>query len=96
MHSTYLQVQEGHNVPTGDYKTMSLEYRVQDGMLMVVATTAVRVPALQRQISEAETALSLLVGRIPGTVPFDVPASLSLPPLPSMIMIRVVDWTCEI
>ena len=42
MHSTYLQVQEGHNVPTGDYKTMSLEYRVQDGMLMVVATTAVQ------------------------------------------------------
>ena len=34
MLTTYLQVQEGHNVPTGDDKTMSLEYRVQDGMLM--------------------------------------------------------------
>jgi multidrug efflux system outer membrane protein len=48
----------------------------------VVATTAVRVPALRRQISEAENALSLLVGRIPGTVALDVPANLSLPPLP--------------
>ena len=71
----------------------SAEVRQQES---VVATTAVRVPALQRQISEAETALSLLVGRIPGTVPFDVPASLSLPPilpvgLPSTLLERRPD-----
>ena len=29
----YLQVQEGHDAPIGDDGTMSLEYRVQDGML---------------------------------------------------------------
>ena len=30
--TTTLQVQEGHITPTGDDVTMSLEYRVQDGM----------------------------------------------------------------
>ena len=30
--ATYLPVQEGHDAPTGDDGTMSLEYRGQDGM----------------------------------------------------------------
>ena len=48
----------------------------------VVATTAARVPALRRQISEAENALSILVGRVPGTLRLSGPVSLTLPPLP--------------
>jgi len=48
----------------------------------VVATTAARVPALRRQIAEAENALSLLVGRVPGTLRFDASATLALTPLP--------------
>ena len=48
----------------------------------VVASTAVRVPAIRRQIAETENALSILVGSIPGTLRFDVPASLSLLPIP--------------
>ena len=30
--ATYLPVQEGHDAPTGDDGTMSLEYRGQDGV----------------------------------------------------------------
>ena len=55
------------------------EVRQQDS---VVASTAVRVPAIRRQIAETENALSILVGSIPGTLRFDVPASLSLLPIP--------------
>lgn len=48
----------------------------------VVATTAARVPTLRRQIAEAENALSLLVGRVPGTLRFEGGATLALTPLP--------------
>ncbi len=48
----------------------------------VVATTAARVPALRRQISEAENALSVLVGRVPGALRLTGPVTLALPALP--------------
>ncbi len=49
----------------------------------VVATTAARVPALRRQIAEAENALQILVGRNPGSLRVDVPPTLSLPAIPA-------------
>lgn len=52
------------------------EERQQESAL---AATAARLPVLRRQISEAENALSLLLGRHPGAIRFETPAALELP-----------------
>ena len=69
------------------------EERQQEAAL---AGTESRLPALKRQIAEAENALSILVGRIPGGMVFDVPATLALPAalppgLPSALLERRPD-----
>lgn len=44
----------------------------------IVHTTSARIPALKRQISEVKNALTLLMGRTPGTLQLASPAPLSL------------------
>jgi multidrug efflux system outer membrane protein len=61
-----------------------------------LATTEARLPALRRQIAEAETALSLLLGRHPGGFSFDSRAEIALPAhiptgLPSSLLERRPD-----
>jgi multidrug efflux system outer membrane protein len=62
----------------------------------VVASTEAALPVLKRQIAEIETALSVLVGRAPGSLRFETPATLSLPAelpagLPSALLERRPD-----
>ena len=62
----------------------------------VVANTESRLPVVQRQIAAAENALSILIGRAPGGVPFAAPATLDLPAavpagLPSQLLERRPD-----
>ncbi len=69
------------------------EERQQESAL---AATEARLPTLKRQVAEAENALSILVGRVPGSLVFDVPATLALPPalpsgLPSALLERRPD-----
>ena len=62
----------------------------------VLASTEALLPGLKRQIAETENALSILVGRVPGTLRFDTPATLGLPAalpadLPSALLERRPD-----
>ncbi len=62
----------------------------------VLATTEARLPALQRQIAEAENSLSILMGRIPGSFDFAALPPLALPEqappgLPSALLERRPD-----
>ena len=62
----------------------------------VLASTEAALPTLKRQIAEIETALSVLVGRAPGSLRFQTPAALSLPAelpagLPSALLERRPD-----
>ena len=62
----------------------------------VLASTEARLPGLKRQISEVETALSILCGRVPGALRFDTPPTLTLPAalptgLPSTLLERRPD-----
>lgn len=61
-----------------------------------IASTEAQLPNLRRQIAETENALSLLLGRHPGAMQFDTPASLVLPDfippgLPSVLLERRPD-----
>nr|MBL8409914.1 efflux transporter outer membrane subunit [Dechloromonas sp.] len=54
------------------------EERQQESAL---GATEARLPALRRQIAEAENALSILLGRHPGAIVFETPSSLVIPNL---------------
>lgn len=54
------------------------EERQQESAL---GATEARLPALRRQIAETENALSILIGRHPGAIPFETPPSLVIPNL---------------
>lgn len=63
---------------------------------VVLATTEARLPVLRQQAAASENALSILLGRIPGAVPFVTPPTLELPAeipagLPSALLERRPD-----
>lgn len=63
---------------------------------VALATTEARLPVLKAQAAASENALSILLGRVPGAIPFPTPPSLVLPEeipagLPSALLERRPD-----